>query len=389
MPEESVDTAEVLMLFDELFDSVNANFHKEEGKIYRSAVTPNSPHLEFWNSTLPILRSMKYISSNEKETTVPSLTSWVKTIEGFKSIIMYLRSQGINTILTRNLNQDPIENFFGAIRAHGYSNVMPDSAAFENAFKTLLINNITSPHSLQGNCEKDDSICLQSLKSFVEIESSSNGNGNGNDITQIMDYHLNMETINTQTMLESRSRVHVEKCAAIAYCSGWMATKTKKYVFKNCNTCENCVISKNTETFHTYIFKKEYCGKNWLCYPTRALFDYFAQVEHITLEILKTDAHIEKIVQYICLIITVHVNLNFITCEEHKNTLSKYLLNKSVVFFVNNWCREVSNVLTGKSFYNFSKTDSEMDRIIVRAREHYNKKKGRKRERQTGVQINV
>lgn len=391
LPKDSVDTAELIMLFDDLFDSVNANFHREEGKIYRSAVTPNSPHLRFWNSTLPIIKSMKFLikDKNDKETTVPSLTSWVKTIEGFKSIVNYLWSQGVNSILLRNINQDPLENFFGAIRAHGYNNIMPSSTAFENAFKTLLINNITSAHSLQGNCEKDDSICLQSLKSFIEKESPSNNN-DGNEIRQINDYHLNIEMINTKTMLESRSRVHVEKCAAIAYCSGWMATKAKKNVFKKCNTCKNNCISENIEDFHTYITKKEYCGKKWLCYPSRALFDYFAQVEHITLEVLKTDAHIKHILQYINLIVTIHTDFNFLTCEEHKNTLNKYLLNKSVVFFIMNWCREVSSVLTGKSFYNFTKADcNEMDCIILQAREHFNKRNGRKRERQTGVELNV
>lgn len=386
LPEESVDTAELIMLFDDLFDSVNANFHKEEGKIYRSAVTPNSPHLEFWNKTLPILKSMKYVNNKGKEATVPSLTSWVKSIEGFKYITNRLRSEGINSLLLRNINQDPLENFFGAIRAHGYNNVMPNSAAFETAFKTLLINNITSPHSLQANCEKDDSFCLNSLKSLI------NQNCNVEDdkeITEIIYEHLNMNVINTQIILESCSRVHVEKCAAIAYCSGWIATKAKKYVFKKCKTCRNNLITSNNEDFHKFIIKKEYCGKRWLCYPTRALFDFFAQVEHITSDILNQYGHIEKIAKYIELIVTVNLDLNFIKCKKHNKQLNNYLLHKSVVFFIMNWCKEVSNVLTGKSHHNFCNESDEIDPIFQQAREHYNKTKGAKRERQTGVEINL
>ncbi|CAK1603601.1 unnamed protein product, partial [Parnassius mnemosyne] len=249
LPKESVDTAHLIMLFDNLFDSVNANYHKEEGKIYRSAVTPNSPHLKFWNKTLPIVRSMKYINNNGKEVTVPSVTSWVKTIEGFKLITNKLRAEGVNSLLLRNLNQDPLENFFGAIRAHGYNNIMPNSAAFESAFKTLLINNITSPHSIQGNCEKDDSICLKSLKSLIYQNCNVE---DANDIMEIIDEHLNIDLINTQLILESRSRVHVEKCAAIAYCSGWIATKAKKFIFKKCKTCQNNLTSSNNEDFHNY-----------------------------------------------------------------------------------------------------------------------------------------
>lgn len=196
---------------------------------------------------------------------------------------------------------------------------MPNSAAFETAFKTLLLNNITSPHSLQGNCEKDDSLSLNSLKSLI------NQNFNveyENEIMEIMNEHLDMNLINTQIILESRSRVHVEKCAAIAYCSGWIATKAKKFVLKKCKTCRNNLISLNTENFHNFITKKEYCGKRWLCYPTRALFDFFAQVENIKMDILNKYGHMEKIAKYIILIVTVHIDLNFMQCKDHKVQLN-------------------------------------------------------------------
>lgn len=56
----------------------------------------------------------------------------------------------------RHLNQDPIENFFGAIRSHGCRNTNPTPEKFEGAFTTLLINNFSSVHTPAGaNCEKD------------------------------------------------------------------------------------------------------------------------------------------------------------------------------------------------------------------------------------------
>ncbi|CAK1602371.1 unnamed protein product [Parnassius mnemosyne] len=169
---------------------------------------------------------MKYINNNSKEVTVPSLTSWVNTIEGFKLITNKLRAEIINE-------------------------------------------------------------------------------------------HLNIDLINTQQILESRTKVHVEKCAAIAYCSGWIAIKTKKFIFKKCKTCQNNLTSSNNADFHNFIIKKEYCGKRWLCYPTRSLFDFFAPVEHITWNILNKYAHVENIVKYIMLFISVHINLNFMKCEIH------------------------------------------------------------------------
>lgn len=324
MPAECMDTADLLLLFDSLFDSVNCNnYNKEEGKPYKTPVTRNSPHLKFWNKTLPVLKTMKYIHNNGRELTVTSLISWIKTIEGFKHITRMLHAKGIQSILLRHFNQDPLENFFGAIRSHGYSNVMPNSAAFETAFKTLLINNITSPNSPQSNCEKDDNICLKSLKSFLKVNYNKKKEAAEDGQIEIEAEHLNIEIINTQMIIESSSRVNVEKCAAVAYCSGWMAIKAKKNVFKNCESCKSYLISESNEDFHNFIKNKEYGGKRWLCYPTRALFDYFAQVEHLTMEVLKNYVHKKKICEYISLIASVHIAQNFIKCETHKNILKK------------------------------------------------------------------
>lgn len=41
----AIDTAEIFLFFDKLFDSMNVCFSKViEGKIYRTAVTKNSVH---------------------------------------------------------------------------------------------------------------------------------------------------------------------------------------------------------------------------------------------------------------------------------------------------------------------------------------------------------
>lgn len=59
---------------------------------------------------------------------------------------------GFDCLLTRNLNQDPIENFFGNVRSYGARNTSPNTKAFEGAYKALLLNNYNSPHSGKANC---------------------------------------------------------------------------------------------------------------------------------------------------------------------------------------------------------------------------------------------
>lgn len=115
---------------DQLFDSVNGSFSKPiKEKKYRSAVTPRSPHQKLWYRSLGVLKSMKYVTQTGKKNVIPSITSWVKTIQAFHEVTKYLHSLGLNSPLLRHWNQDPLEIFFGAIRAHGLRNVMPSAYA--------------------------------------------------------------------------------------------------------------------------------------------------------------------------------------------------------------------------------------------------------------------
>lgn len=76
-----------------------------------------------------------------------------------------MASQGIRSILPRHLNQDSLENFFGAIRSIGSIN--PNCHSFVSAYKTLVLNNLISPHSPGANCEED--FAEGSLTSFKNL----------------------------------------------------------------------------------------------------------------------------------------------------------------------------------------------------------------------------
>lgn len=201
---------------------------------------------------------MKFCNANNQGV-VPSLSSWIKTIEGFKLIVSYLNSKEINSILLRNFNQDALENFFGAIRAHGCSNIMPTTYAFEGAFKTLLINNISSPHSVGSNCEKDDGVCLQSLKYFLANPKNAHPTECENEIESD---HLHMSMVDTDHLIQSQTRMLLERSAAIGYCSGWIAQLAKNKIYKNCVTCRNSMEAEEIQSFHEYLKKKNLATKS-------------------------------------------------------------------------------------------------------------------------------
>ncbi|XP_018397725.1 PREDICTED: uncharacterized protein LOC108775768 [Cyphomyrmex costatus] len=109
------DTAVVLNLFNKVFDSVNAHTLYPETPL-RVAVTKNSNHHDFWPYAIKFLSNMRYVDPKTKQPVkcIPSLKNWIFTLRGFQSIWKTVNNAGIQFLKTRNINQDPLENFFGS-----------------------------------------------------------------------------------------------------------------------------------------------------------------------------------------------------------------------------------------------------------------------------------
>lgn len=162
--------------FNKLFDSVNAHTLHPETPL-RVAVTTNSKHHKFWSDAIKRLSKMRFVDPKTKQPVkcIPSLKNWIFTIRGFRNIWKIMDNEGIKFLKTRNINQDPLENFFGMIRSHGRRNINPSCSQFCGSYKTLLINNCTAKKSVGSNCENiNDGDLLFSLKQFLENASVSN-----------------------------------------------------------------------------------------------------------------------------------------------------------------------------------------------------------------------
>lgn len=159
---------------DQLFDSVNgSSIRPDKGKILRCAITCSTSHIEFWNEAIAVFDSMSFITSNSQRKIPPCIKNWCLTLKSFKYIWSKLNST-FKFLLPRNINQDPLENIFGAIRSHGIRNVNPTTIQFVGSFKTLLINNFSSLKSI-GNCELDDTgDILDNLKQFLLVDEHTN-----------------------------------------------------------------------------------------------------------------------------------------------------------------------------------------------------------------------
>lgn len=168
--EEGIATAETVLFFNDLFDSVNSS--EVSDNILRSPVTEDSAHHTFWTNAKNVLRSMNYVQkvTHENVASGPTLRNWLFTIDGFEKLWKILHFKyDFTSLKTRYFNQDPIENFFGQIRSHAVRNNNPTPRQFQDSFITLLISNMKSVSIIGGNCETaEDPFMLFSLEEYLK-----------------------------------------------------------------------------------------------------------------------------------------------------------------------------------------------------------------------------
>ncbi|KAF0732372.1 Uncharacterized protein FWK35_00028327 [Aphis craccivora] len=182
---------------------------------------------------------------------------------GFQNIFKTLNDNNIKVLLPRHLNQDALENLFGAIRALGYRNNNPTCEMFSSAYKTLLLNNLMSAHSPGSNCEKDFSGgCLTSYQTLFETYTNCEANTIEREIEErvadglpkkFVDNDYNLKLLGNQTQ---------------NYIAVYIVKKLNFVLFKNCRICLNEICSKGSND-HKLIQARDYKhnSKYLLKYP--------------------------------------------------------------------------------------------------------------------------
>lgn len=342
---------------DQLFDSVNgSNYEADHGKKLRCAVTTQSPHLKFWKKSIEILSSVRFLTE-KGEVIPPSLLNWIKTLHSFIYLWNMLSKLGFKYLCPRNINQDPLENFFGCIRSHGVRNINPSCSSFVSSFKTLLINNFTSTHSPGANCEKDDNYALNSLQLFLQenIEDDTNNTNEENITHDIEKFQFGEE--------EDEAIINTH-----AYITGFIAKLIFKEVGK-CSVCCNQLITSSSSSEHELISLREYRYKSLLRPRTqfRRMLSKMVQlfVKFVKEFILKRNIKKklpEVFRKQLC---------NPFVCNQHD--IFNIFISHFLSFFIHTYIKNVNKILKGQA--NVLKGDNDEIKLLAQSR--YNKLKGK------------
>lgn len=321
------ETAEIILFFDRLFDSVNGHTLKPE-KSLRVAVSHNSPHFPFWKRAIKRLHRMRFVDTIDKNQLKDStiLKNWISTVQGFcKLWIILKRTYEFKYLKPRVLNQDSLRHFFKQIRSFGVRNINPTCAEFENSFKTLLINNLTLPRSVENNSEnKVDGALLFTLKEFIYKLENRVNNSSPKDV-HILD-------LETETTFLDETYNYRNICNSIA------AKILSNSRIKGCGMCKNLLTdTAKSELVSSNDLLKTF--KNADNILTRRMSN--ACYSHHTALMLETELYLQ-------------MDLRWLNCQQHDVSLKEFIISYVVVFYIYKWCNGINNIFTGKEHEDMS-----------------------------------
>lgn len=175
LPSDATQTAKFCKTMNNLFDSVNS-FHMKSALKYQCAISNTSCHMDHYREMIDWLSSLKVINEANKIVTsnIKCIRGWMLTLSAIIKLWDYLSSRcDFSFLITRRLNQDNLENFFGVIRQKGGKCDNPTAFMFTKQFSQVCTSNLIST-TAGSNCQQDSDSFLVLLEDLSKKISSDN-----------------------------------------------------------------------------------------------------------------------------------------------------------------------------------------------------------------------
>lgn len=290
LPAEAHATATLLRKFDRLFDAVNADTPDlRGGKKHSTNMTATSPHLELFKEMKDFIKNMKYVGSRSNP---PSQEGWIHTLNAIERLWRNLQKKHINSLSTRRLNQDPLENFFGCVRYNSGSNYNPTFVQFVAGVKTAIISNLRHT-GRNKNCEDDDGFINNNLTNFLIADLNSEKSiVNVPDAEEIVTFEDEEVESILADVIEEVEKITSES-QACTYVCGFIF---KKLRHSSCQYCRNAFLTDSPEAIHIFTSFKEYDeGQQSLNYVNQNMVICIQTMANIMTQYLETSSFHTKI----------------------------------------------------------------------------------------------
>lgn len=344
-------TATFIGEVDKLFDSLNGVSGADTGQELRGPLSDKSPHIGHWTKASMRVSSWIFLKDGKPafKRPPPSQTVWLIDIVAAQHVWRTLKAAGFAYLETRRLNQDPLENTFGAIRLHCGSNNNPTVGQFVDALKTSIINGLAFRGLRGTNCEEDGVSLLDNLHSLLRGPDASTPDPSTSHTGETHDNVDDSFLVAKQVQQEVRAAVRAGNMKmSVAYVSGFIAKKLLHVV--NCDACKACLTSQVMLSHNAFIYFKEYSDtKQSLTYPSEKLVETVGTSVTLLEDMMADVAHLSSVEQHVTAAIESKVDFDWIRsagCSLHYQELVDGIAVGVARIAIPWWCKRTNRLLS-------------------------------------------
>ena len=260
----------------------------------------------------------------------PSKDGWIWTLNGIEKIFHALKQKhNIRSLATRRLQQDPLENLFGAIRANCGANSNPTSSQFIGGLKTTIISNLAHIQS-GNNCEDDNYNTIMSNFKDLLASPQTTSQENREDPHIMSDMLASVDNTFESSLSDSA------EMQACAYVCGFILRNLKVA----CDDCEKALKATNIENVHSFVEFKEYDDiKKRLIYASKNLITCVEECAKICNSFFLMSSSNPDLKKTIIQKMYSDVNFSFLAnCEKHSQKNIHFLCNSVFHICVKRFC---------------------------------------------------
>lgn len=300
------NTAEFVGNMDRLFDCFNSESICST-KVFRRAIKPDSLHIDFLLEMFNLFQSIEVPSL---KTLPPCILGWQMTIQSLLMLWNDLKLiQGVKFLLTRQLNQDCLENLFSVIRQKGGFRDNPSPKHFKQTFKQVVIKSCLT-NSNASNCETDNNETLLSLvKSACHKPIISDSAGTQESDMSIFSAEgtvteMSMEYDIPDSLMPTTGSIPEQN--ALYYVAGFVC---KRYLsHHSCDVCSDLLLDKtaiydnDVNKSYTYLKAYDHCRGDFggLTTPSDSFVNYLRLCEDVFANNFPNVMYKEKVLHRMC-----------------------------------------------------------------------------------------
>lgn len=239
--QEVMGTANFISDFDKLFDIFNSS-QLFNAKQFNKPFKGEQCQIDFLHEILDRIRNMKIINFDKKDKTkqIKFVFTLQLTINALLQLWESLQIVGFKYILTRRINQDCLENYFGIIRKRDGNSCNPTPQQFINAFKKTF--------SLKFLIISENTNCADDFFKFLALMNSVHVN-----VCESNSTILQTSAFNSIKLLDLDSDRNHDFLTenSLQYLCGYIIRKLRAHHI--CPTCETIAL-QNLLTSNTTVF---------------------------------------------------------------------------------------------------------------------------------------